>query len=272
MLPRQSLLEGCRAPTDLGALIDRAEEALRTWQPRWSPFVAAAVAEEAEERLGQLSELALTVRGGWPQAERKRLCFNRPSGEGKGVEGIEGEAEIPVPIVALELAGNFLFDPAGVSDFRSALLSAGAGPGDLGDLWVRGDRGAQLLATPELAQRLLEHPMEGPLLVRTVPVQIELLSIEQLQFPSRRAPRRLSSVEASCRLDAVASAGFGLSRSRMVALIRSGAVRLNWAEVSSPSRELVAGDRIQLENRGDLTIEAVEPTKRERWRLVMVRH
>lgn len=136
---------------------------------------------------------------------------------------------------------------------------------------MRGDRGAQLLATPELAERLLEQQNQGPLLVRTVPVQIERLSLEQLQFPSRRAPRRLSSVEASCRLDAVASAGFGLSRSRMVALIRAGAVRLNWAAVSSPSRELVAGDRIQLDNRGELTIEAVEPTKRERWRLVMLR-
>ncbi|MCP9916886.1 photosystem II S4 domain protein [Cyanobium sp. ATX 6F1] len=271
MLPRQSLLDGSRAPTDLGALIDQAEEALRTWQPRWSPFVAAAVAEEAEERLGQLTELTVTARGGWPQAERSRLCFSRRTGEGEEAGPPAGEAEAPAPITALELAGNFLFDPADASDFRNALLAAGAEPGDLGDLWVRGDRGAQLLATPELAERLLEQQNQGPLLVRTVPVQIERLSLEQLQFPSRRAPRRLSSVEASCRLDAVASAGFGLSRSRMVALIRAGAVRLNWAAVSSPSRELVAGDRIQLDNRGELTIEAVEPTKRERWRLVMLR-
>ncbi|MFS6828384.1 hypothetical protein [Cyanobium sp. ATX-6F1] len=83
MLPRQSLLDGSRAPTDLGALIDQAEEALRTWQPRWSPFVAAAVAEEAEERLGQLTELTVTARGGWPQAERSRLCFSRRTGEGR---------------------------------------------------------------------------------------------------------------------------------------------------------------------------------------------
>ncbi|MCP9849107.1 photosystem II S4 domain protein [Cyanobium sp. Morenito 9A2] len=266
MLPRQNLLEGSRSPAELGALIDLAEQALRTWQPRWSLFVAAAVAEEAIERLGPLSELSLASDGGWPQAERRRLRFNRrqPGGE-------EAPSDDLVPIAALELAGNFLFDPAEASDFRSALLAAGADAEELGDLWVHGDRGAQLLATPELAERLLEIAAQGPWLVRTVPVQVEPLAIEQLQFPSRRAPKRLNSVEASRRLDAVASAGFGMSRGRMVELIRAGVVRLNWAAVSSPSRELVVGDRIQLENRGELMIEAVEPTKRERWRLVMLR-
>lgn len=44
--------------------------------------------------------------------------------------------------------------------------------------------------------------------------------------PQVRAPRveELSSVEASLRLDAVASAGFRMSRSKMMDLIKSGAL------------------------------------------------
>jgi RNA-binding protein YlmH len=78
-------------------------------------------------------------------------------------------------------------------------------------------------------------------------------------------------VEASLRLDAVASAGFGISRNRIAELIRQGSVRVNWQPISSPSRLLVAGDRVQLEGRGELQLEAVQATKRERWRIELVR-
>ena len=87
----------------------------------------------------------------------------------------------------------------------------------------------------------------------------------------RRQPRRFHTVEASTRLDAVASAGFGLARSRMASLIRAGQVRVNWEPVNSPSRELVAGERVQLSGRGELCIEAITPTKRDRFRVNLLR-
>jgi RNA-binding protein YlmH len=83
--------------------------------------------------------------------------------------------------------------------------------------------------------------------------------------------RRISTVEASLRLDAVASAGFGVSRSRMAERIREGGVRVNWQPVLSPSRELAVGERVRLEGRGELRIEEVNETKRGRWRIVMER-
>ena len=97
------------------------------------------------------------------------------------------------------------------------------------------------------------------------------MPLTALQLPAARSPRELSSVEASVRLDAVASAGFGLSRNRMVEQIRAGAVRINWQPVSSPSKELACGDRIRLEGRGELEILEIQPTKRDRWRLRMIR-
>jgi len=108
--------------------------------------------------------------------------------------------------------------------------------------------------------------------VRTVPVTLTARPIAELQLPARRAVRRLTSVEASLRLDAVASAGFGISRSRMAELIRQGSVRLNWQPISSPSRLLAVGDRVQLEGRGELRLETITATKRERWRIELVRY
>lgn len=265
MLPHRTLLEGSPDPQALAPLITAAETALRTWEPVWTPFLDPGLVEEAEARLGALSELRLDALGGLAGAERRRLLLQRAEA------ALEPEALIAEPAAApfmgLEISGNFLFDPAEASDMRHGLLAAGAEPGELGDLWLRGDRGAQAVVDPALAARLDGVTAR----VRTVEVLLEARPLAQLQAPPPRAVRQISTVEASLRLDAVASAGFGLSRSRMADRIRQGAVRVNWQPITSPSRELAVGDRVRLEGRGELRIEAVEETKRGRWRVVITR-
>ena len=279
MLPRQTLLEGSHHPLELEGLVDLAEQALRTWEPVWSPFLDGAIRDEATERLQGLSELQLGSWGGYPNAERQRLLLQRRELGSLELVGLElGSREQGTPelgsrelgsleLGGLELAGNFLFDPAEATDFQQALIAFGLSPGSLGDLWLRGDRGAQGLILASEAPRL-----DGAaLLVRSVAVQVELRPVEALQLPVARQPRRFNSVEASLRLDAVASVGFGVSRSRMAQLIKAGQVRLNWLPVTSPSRELVCGDRIQLQGKGEVRLETATLTKRERWRVELER-
>ncbi|KEF43097.1 MAG: RNA-binding protein [Cyanobium sp. CACIAM 14] len=255
-MPHRDLLAGSRHPQALEDLLTLAETALRTWEPQASGFLAAAVREEAEARLGGLSELNLASEGGFQGAERRCLLLARAG------------SEPPAPaLLGLEISGNFLFDPATVADMVAGLERAGAADGDLGDLWLRGDRGAQAIVSAALAARL--DGREG--LVRTVPVRFEARPIGELSLPSLRKPREITTVEASLRLDALASAGFGLSRNRMAALIRQGAVRLDWQLVTSPSRELAVGARVQLAEKGELVILAIDPTRRERFRILMER-
>jgi len=260
MLPRQELLEGSLHPECLELVIDTAERALRTWEPAWTPFLDGAVREEAEQRLGDLAELSLDRYGGYPGAERQRLLVQRRDA------ALESNA-IPASLMGLEISGNFLFDPAERHDFRAGLLACGAVGDQLGDLWLRGDRGAQLILTAEQAAALDGQAAT----VRTVEVLLQARPLDQLQLPSPRAQRRLQTVEASLRLDAVASAGFGIARNRMAELIRQGSVRINWQPVSTPSRLLSSGDRVQLEGRGELRLEGVSATKRDRWRIELVR-
>ena len=63
-----------------------------------------------------------------------------------------------------------------------------------------------------------------------------------------RAPRveEVSSVEASLRLDAVASAGFRMSRGKMTDLIKSGDVRVNWRAGCKASSEVKPGASLLL--------------------------
>ncbi|MFO7627987.1 MAG: photosystem II S4 domain protein [Prochlorococcaceae cyanobacterium] len=260
-LPQRELLAGARQPEALAALLRQAETVLRTWEPQWTGFLAAEVREEAEQRLEALSELELRADGGYPAAERRCLLLQRREAP------LEPEA-FPAPLIGLDLSGNFLFDPSSAAAMAADLLAAAGGsPEQLGDLWLRGDRGGQAILRTDLAARLEGQEIHvGP-----VPVLCQTRPIESLQLPAQRQERRLQTVEASLRLDAVASAGFGVSRNRMAELIRQGAMRLNWQPLSSPSRLLAAGDRLQLAGRGELLIESIQPTKRDRWRIELLR-
>jgi photosystem II S4 domain protein len=260
MLSHRTLLEGSSQPSALEPLITAAEQALRTWQPVWSGFVAADLRDEAQRRLGSLTDLALANTGGFEGAERRRLVFQRQ-------DSARPVAELDADLSGLEIAGNFLFDPVSADDLRAALRRGGAAEAEIGDLWRRGDRGGQAVVLADLARRLDGEQGQA----RTVDVRFEARPLEALQLPSHRPPRELTTVEASVRLDAVASAGFGVSRSRMVDLIRQGAVRIDWQPVSTPSRPLVVGERVQLEGRGELAITSVDATKRGRLRIVMLR-
>lgn len=260
MLPRQELLEGSRHPEALEAVVLVAEQALRTWAPVWTDFLDAAVREEAERALEPLAELSLESWGGYAGAERRRLLLQRRDA------ALDPQA-VPADLLGLEISGNFLFDPAERADLRASLLDLGLADGALGDLWLRGDRGAQAILCGSEAAALSGRTT----LVRTVEVLLEARPLEQLQLPAPRQPRRLHTVEASLRLDAVASAGFGIARNRMAELVRQGRVRLNWHGITSPSRLLAVGDRVQLEGRGELEVATISATKRERWRIELVR-
>lgn len=245
----------------LEALSELAQRALLSWEPQWSGFLDGAEQEQALATLEGLSDLQVASWGGFEAAERRRLLLSRSelalNWDDLRVQGLAG----------LELQGNFLFDPAEPADFSQTLLEAQVPRESLGDLWLRSDRGAQGV----VVSASCTHLDGRELMVRSVPVQLQLRPLESLQHPAPRKPRRLSTVEASLRLDAVGSAGFGVSRSRMADLIRSGAVRINWQPVSSPSKEVAGGDRVQLQGRGELVIETAELTKKKRWRIELMR-
>ena len=237
-----------------------AEQVLRTWQPCWTPFLDPPLRLKAEAVLAQRTDLHLSSEGGFGGALRRRLLLQRQ-------DTSASDAAPPAGLQGLEVTGNFLFDPASASEMREGLLQAGASPGELGDLWLRGDRGAQGVISEELATWL-----DGCLAqVRSVEVRFEVRPLGELQFPPLRVPRTVQTVEASLRVDAVASAGFGLSRTRMGALIRQGALRLDWKPVTSPSQVITPGQCFQLEGRGELEIQEATPTLRGRWRVAMVR-
>lgn len=261
MLPKEDLLKRADNKEALTRIIDRAEQAIRTWEPVATDFLTPPELLEAQALFKTLTDVQTLASGGYPQAERQRLMISRSE-----IPFDETAAGGPVPLAAISIAGNFLFDTASHRDFLGSLLGTGIVREKVGDIIVLGERGAQAIVVPELADFLMTSLVQ----VRSVPVKTQLIDISELRV---REPRRkeITTVEASMRLDAVASAGFGMSRSKMVDLITAGDVRVNWQPVTQSSHSLETGDLVAIRGKGRLEIGDMAVTKKQRYRVQLTR-
>lgn len=257
MLPREELLKGAEHRESLVRMIDFADRAIKTWEVVLSDFLSPPELAEIQERFSRLTEVNVLSWGGYPQAERQRLGIAR--------------SEVPletdqVEISALEISGNFLFDTATHRDFLGSMLGTGIVREKTGDILVLGERGAQVLVVPEIAEFLEMNLTQ----VRSVGVKTRRIEVSELKV---RQPQRkeIATVEASMRLDAIASAGFGMSRSKMTSLISGGDVRVNWKEVSQASYTVKLGDLIAIRGKGRLEVGEVAVTKKQRYRVQLIR-
>ena len=258
MLPREELLKKVENREEIARILDIAEQAIKTWEIVLTDFLSPPVMLEVQGILSNLTEIDILPWGGYPQAERQRLGISRP--------------DIPleqshIELAALDIAGNFLFDTATHRDFLGSILGTGIVREKIGDIIVLGERGAQVIVIPEMVN-FLETSLTQ---VRSVPVKTRQIEWSELKI---RPPKKkeMTTVEASMRLDAIASAGFGMSRSKMANAISAGDVRVNWKEVTQASHNIKAGDLVSVRGKGRLEIGDVSVTKKQRYRINLVRY
>lgn len=103
----------------------------------------------------------------------------------------------------------------------------------------------------------------------SVDASIELLSDIS---PRELSVKEFYSVEKSTRLDAIASAGFKVSRSSMVERIRSGNVSLNQKVVKTPAKTVHSGDRISCRGLGRVELVEVDTTRKGNMRCTLRRY
>jgi photosystem II S4 domain protein len=257
MLAREELLKGVENREEVARVIDKADRSLKTWAVELSDFLAPPVLAEVDRLFARLTEVRLVSWGGYPQAERQRIAVAR--------------ADLPlepaqIELAALDITGNFLFDPATHRDFLGAILGTGIVRDKVGDIIVLGERGAQALVVPEMVEFLATALVQ----VRSVPVKTKRIELTEIKVnPPKK--KEMTTVEASLRLDAIASAGFGMSRSKMSAAIAAGDVRVNWKEITQSSYTVKIGDLISIRGKGRVEVGEVMTTKKERYRVQLTR-
>ena len=143
-LPKEKILFNSPFIEELEALLYYAEKSLKERQPIWSPFISAKIIEEVKNKFNNLNDITCKFYGGYPNAERKRICFIRAE------EGMNYSYQ-DIPMKGIYLKGNFLFDRAKPNDFRDVLNELNVQADEIGDIWLIRDRGAQAICSKKSA-------------------------------------------------------------------------------------------------------------------------
>ncbi len=268
LLPRTELLNNVENRAAIARVIDLAEQALKNWEVVCTDFLSPPEVAEALSLLQPLTEIEVVPWGGYPQAERQRLALGRPSVLfDPDPSDPHALAKSTVELAAMDIRGNFLFDTATHRDFLGAILGTGIVREKVGDILLLGEQGAQVLVEPQLVPHLQMSLTQ----VRSVPVKAKTIDLTELRVRPPRT-KTLTTVEASMRLDAIASAGFSSSRSRMAGDISSGEVKVNWKTITQASRPVNSGDLIAIRGRGRVQVGNISTTKKGRYRVELTRY
>lgn len=243
---------------DIDRILELADKSLDTWQVQMTQFYSPAVVYDAVEVLSAMSDIRVIPEGGYTQAERQRIVMGRE----ETMYGYSSRDSIAL----VQVRGNFMFDRATHPDFLGACLGTGIERHVIGDIIVQGDEGAQIICLPSI----VEHLESTLVQVRSVPVKTQLIDISELHTPEPRI-KQVQSIEASLRVDAIASAGFRMSRAKMTEMIASGDVRLNWKGVKKPSSIVKKNDMLSARGKGRLEIVDVEETRKGKYIVSMRR-
>ncbi|HLT58367.1 MAG TPA: YlmH/Sll1252 family protein [Limnochordales bacterium] len=230
-----------------GRVLDLAAKAYSEDKPQATGFLDPRERDVAEAVLRAVEGVRVLAVGGYPGAERRRLVIYPDYFPPEAVEA---------PLAAVELTG------AGVAQLRhgdvlGALLGAGVERDQVGDLLLAGDRW-QVVVTPPVAGFLCTHLRR----VGRVAVAVQPIDPEQVEAPAARV-KEVRATVASPRLDAVASIGFGTSRTRMARDIRAERVKLNWKVVTDPAAAVKEGDVISVRGRGRAVVERLSGVTRK---------
>lgn len=246
-------------------ILEQAKSAAERWEVTHSDFLTPPAIGDALKVLNRLTDIGVVVSGGYPQAERCRLSLGHKEAIFAGIE--KDNIGYPGAVAALSISGDFMFDPAMHSDFLGAILGTGIAREKIGDVLVQGDVGAQILIVSDLADYLVGTLTQ----VRKTPVLCKVIPLTDLQYQPPRV-QVIKSVEASLRVDALASAGFKISRSKLVDLISAGDVRVNWKEVTKNGFTVKSGDIISVHQKGRLEIGEISTTKKGRYAVNLLRY
>lgn len=227
----------------LGArLCDLAESALDAGEPRMTDFLDPAGRQVAAGVLARIDGIHSLNEGGYRRAERQRIALFP--------EYIPPE-RVDAAVCAIAAEGRFAGDPVTHRDVLGAVIGTGIRREKVGDLLIN-ESACQIVMAREVLDFLLANLRQ----IGSVSVRVSEIDLEQLDVPPERV-KEISTTVASMRLDAVASAGFSTSRSRIVRDVKADRVKVNWKSERDPSHQVKPGDVISMRGRGRVVIVGI---------------
>ncbi|MBP2662616.1 MAG: photosystem domain protein [Firmicutes bacterium] len=262
MSERDKILRYYRASGDAelaAKLLDLAEIALKSRKYKVSEFLDPYGLSIAETIVAHYDRLSLEINGGYSSAERVKVAF-------VDTDFLEYADSFDFGLKAILVKWDSRYYHLSHRDVLGALMGLGIKREILGDIIVAGDQ-CYVLADATMAVFIEQNLTEvGQAAVSVSPVSLDDIPVKEEKVKEIRA------TVASLRLDAVAAAGFGTSRTRMAEDIVAAKLKVNWQEAKSPSQVVKVGDIISMRGRGRVEIiEVPGQTKKGRYSLLLRR-
>ena len=238
-------------------LVDVAEKAMKNQKFRLTAFLDPFGQEIAEVVAANFEGLAVSFNGGYVGAERQRAVFQH--------EDFRGTPSWEIAVVEAQWKDAF----AHIShrDVLGAIMSLGIEREIIGDIQIQ--QGAARIVTAEnMANFLLTNCVQ----FGAAHVACSLGELSAL-LPREERCKEIRATVASLRVDSIAAAGFGMSRSRAAADIAAEKLRLNWQSVKSASQAVKEGDVLSMRGRGRLEVKEIRgQTKKGRTSVLLHRY
>lgn len=260
MIDREKILRYYRSTGDqelAARILDAAENAIRNRRFFVTEFLDPNGFAIAETVAAYEDALTLQSQGGFATAERVKAAFI--------CRDFRGEAVFPVEAVAAEWDARYY--QLTHRDVLGGLLALGIKRGVVGDiLMVSG--GCQIVVDASITSFVLNELQR----IGAANVKTRRIELSELQ-PRPETVKEIRSTVASLRLDSIAAAGFGLSRTQMTEEIQAERVKVNWKDTKSPAQIVKAGDIISFRGRGRVEIvEITGQTKKGRTGVLLKRY
>ncbi len=260
LLDREQLTSHLRSDDEYSIgiqIIDSSELAWKTNRPQVTDFFDPHQTKVARSIIDSIPEVAVLMFGGYRKAERNRLVLYPQM---YLVESISN------PVSVLEAKGNFKFQEISHRDCLGSILGTGIKRQKVGDL-ILTETGCQAVVAAELTDFLLSNWNQ----IHQTPVHVEEIDEGQINVEPERV-KEIRATVPSMRLDAVASSGFGTSRTRMTRDIKAERLKVNWKAIKNPSHAVEEGDIISIRGRGRVVVEEVKgKTRKGRLSLLLKR-
>lgn len=259
MNERDRILRYYRASGDeemAAYFIDLAEAVLRGQPYRVSGFLDPYQASIAETVAAHYDVLQLSFYGGYDGAERLKAAF--------AADSFAGRINYDIAATLAEVDARF----AHIShrDVLGSLMGLGITREVVGDI-IMVPAGCQVLLDATILPFVLQHWRR----IGEAAIRVAAIGLDEITAPPPIV-KEIKTTVASLRLDAVAAAGFGLSRTKMAQEIVAARVKVNWHDAKNAAQPVKTGDVIAIRGRGRVEVaEVMGQTKKGRFSIRLQR-
>lgn len=250
MADREKILRYFRAGGDeqlAAKLLDLAEGANKSRKYRVSEFLDPHAYNVAEIIAANFDNIKLETDGGFLNAERVKVAFVS--------EDLFGQPDFGISCFLA--AWDKRYYDLSHRDVLGAFMGSGCKREALGDI-IFVPEGAQFVV-----EKTLVNYLQGNLTqIGSAPITLTEIAKDDLLQKEEKV-KVINATVADLRLDAVAAAGYGVSRSRMADEIKGLNVKVNWKEAKKAAQAVNVGDIISFRGRGRVEVEEIKGTTKK---------